>query len=156
MPSTPKFDELPTGDKESNDEENRMSRRIPILDYGKRLYVRPRRQRAKPKLAKDNSDDAEAFERSSMCREMFKRNNLPISVEKNSNSIVDGRLPTSLADPRVDSSTDDEKTPVQTTSQQNFRMFERYFHQNAQDNYSESEDTEDDIVPGKTNRLTNS
>ena len=131
-----------------------MSRRIPILDYGKRLYVRPQRQRAKPKLAEDNSDDAEAFERSSLCSEMFKRNNLPISVEKNFNLIVDRRWPTSLANAHVDSSTDDEKTPVQTTSQQNFRMFGHHFHQNAQDNSSESEDTEDDIVRGKTNRLT--
>lgn len=69
-----------------------MPRNIQILDYGNCLYVRPWRQTAKPKLAEVNSVDGEAFERSSMCREMYKRNNLPISLENNSSSIVDGRF----------------------------------------------------------------
>lgn len=151
---TPKLDELTTGDEESDDEENRMPRSVPILDNGKRMYVRTLRQRATPKLAKDSFHDAQ-FKRSSMCREMYKRNNLLISVEKNSSSMADRMLATSLTDARVDSSTDDEKTPMQTTfySRQNLRMFERHFHQSAQDNSSESEATEDDIVRGKTNGL---
>lgn len=131
-----------------------MPRSVPILDNGKRLYVRPLRQRATPKLAKDSFDDVQ-FERSSMCREMYKRNNSLISVEKNSSSMADRTLATSLTDARVDSSTDDEKTPMQTTfySRQNLRMIKRHFHQSAQDNSSESEATEDDVVRGKTNGL---